>query len=208
MANEFRFEDHPDAAKFRPIADAEINDFAAKLGLEFSDEYLAFLKRHNGFDFDRLNEAAPLGPGMETFDDIGYLFGIDTGFEYNDLRFTSRCPVLGSPQSAPFPIRSPRGRVATRPFRSSRVRQKGKSTSSTTRHSPMLENWNAKASMLPASIRCCHSWSTCRAASSRLPDLFRISSINLSFMIMETSMLASDVRWHRQSQRDLCEPVR
>lgn len=50
MANEFRFEDHPNAAKFRPIGDAAISDFAAKHGREFSDEYLAFLNGHNGFD--------------------------------------------------------------------------------------------------------------------------------------------------------------
>lgn len=85
MTNEFRFEDHP-GVQFKPVGDAAIGDLAARHGLEFSDQYLAFLKDHNGFDFDRLNKAAPLGSGIETFDSIRYLFGIDTGFEYNDLR--------------------------------------------------------------------------------------------------------------------------
>jgi hypothetical protein len=86
MANEFRFEDHPGVMKFKAVADEAISGLAAQYGFEFSDEYRAFLKAHNGFNFDRLNKAAPLAPGTETFDSISYLFGIDTGFEYNDLR--------------------------------------------------------------------------------------------------------------------------
>jgi hypothetical protein len=86
MANEFRFEDHPNAIKFTPVTDVAIGEFAAQYGLEFSAEYLAFLKAHNGVNFDRLSKAAPLAPGIETFDSISYLFGVDTGFQYNDLR--------------------------------------------------------------------------------------------------------------------------
>ena len=86
MANEFRFEDHPDPIKSTPVTDEAISDLASQYGLEFSDEYRAFLKAHNGFKFDRLNDVGPLAPGVETFDYIRYLFGIDTGFEYNDLR--------------------------------------------------------------------------------------------------------------------------
>jgi hypothetical protein len=86
MANEFRFEDHPDPIKSTPVTDEAISDLASQYGLEFSDEYRAFLKAHNGFKFDGLNNVAPLAPGIETFDYIRYLFGIDTGFEYNDLR--------------------------------------------------------------------------------------------------------------------------
>jgi hypothetical protein len=86
MANEFRFEDHPDATRFKPVTDEAIGELAAQYGLEFSGEYLAFLKAHNGVDFDRLSEAAPLAPDIETFDSIRYLYGVDTGFQYNDLR--------------------------------------------------------------------------------------------------------------------------
>jgi SMI1 / KNR4 family (SUKH-1) len=86
MANEFRFEDHPDAVKFTPVTDEAIRELAAQYGLEFSREYLAFLKAHNGVNSDRLSKAAPLAPGIETFDSIGYLYGVDTGFQYNDLR--------------------------------------------------------------------------------------------------------------------------
>ncbi len=86
MANEFRFEDHPGVMKFKAVTDAAISGLAAEYGFEFSDEYRAFLKAHNGFNFDRLNKAVPLAPGIETFDGISYLFGIDTGFQYNDLR--------------------------------------------------------------------------------------------------------------------------
>lgn len=86
MANEFRFEDHPDPVKSPPVTDEAIDQLASQYGLEFSDDYRAFLKAHNGFKFDRLNNVAPLAPDIETFDYIRYLFGIDTGFEYNDLR--------------------------------------------------------------------------------------------------------------------------
>jgi hypothetical protein len=86
MANEFRFEDHPNARKFTAVTDAAIGEFAAQYGLEFSDQYRAFLKTHNGYYFDRLSKAAPLAPGIETFEYIRYLFGVDTGFQHNDLR--------------------------------------------------------------------------------------------------------------------------
>jgi hypothetical protein len=86
MANEFRFEDHADAMKFTPVTDEAISELAAQYGLEFSDEYREFLKTHNGVDCGHLSKVAPLAPGIETFDSIGYLYGVDTGFEYNDLR--------------------------------------------------------------------------------------------------------------------------
>jgi SMI1 / KNR4 family (SUKH-1) len=86
MANEFRFEDHADARKFTPVTDGTIAAFASKYGFKFSADYIAFLKAHNGFEFNQLKRARPLAPGIETFDYVRYLFGIDTGFEYNDLR--------------------------------------------------------------------------------------------------------------------------
>ncbi|KZD25253.1 SMI1/KNR4 family protein [Tardiphaga robiniae] len=85
MANEFRFEDYPDAMTFKPVTDKAIAAFAAEQGIEFSSDYMAFLKAHNGFYFD-LDTASPLADGVETFDYITYLRGLDTGFEYNDLR--------------------------------------------------------------------------------------------------------------------------
>jgi hypothetical protein len=85
MANEFRFEDYPDAMTFKPVTDKAIAAFAAEQGVEFSADYTAFLKAHNGFYFD-LDSAQPLAEGIETFDFITYLRGLDTGFEYNDLR--------------------------------------------------------------------------------------------------------------------------
>jgi SMI1 / KNR4 family (SUKH-1) len=101
MANEFRFEDHSGARKFTPVTDAAIAALAAQYGLEFSDDYLAFLKAHNGYCFDGLSEAAPLAPGTETFDYVRYLFGIDTGFQYNDLR-----EYLAAPGSWTDPFRA------------------------------------------------------------------------------------------------------
>ncbi|KAA0078329.1 SMI1/KNR4 family protein [Tardiphaga sp. P9-11] len=84
MANEFRFEDYTDAMTFKPVTDKTIKAFAARQGIEFSPDYTAFLKTHNGFYFD-LNRAKPLAEGVETFDSIRYLHGLDTGFEYNDI---------------------------------------------------------------------------------------------------------------------------
>jgi hypothetical protein len=86
MANEFRFKDYPNEMKFKPVPEEAIGSLAAQYGLEFSADYRAFLKSHNGFYFDRMTSAAPLAPGIETFDFIRYLFGIDTGHPYNDLR--------------------------------------------------------------------------------------------------------------------------
>jgi hypothetical protein len=87
MANEFRFEDYPDARKFKPVTDETIAAFTSQYGIEFSADYIAFLKAHNGFCFDELKGVRPLA--IETYDSIDslrYLFGIDTGFEHNDLR--------------------------------------------------------------------------------------------------------------------------
>ena len=85
MANEFRFEDYPDAMKFKPVADETATAFAEEQGIAFSSGYRAFLKAYNGFYFD-LDRADPLAEGVETFDSVRYLRGIDTGFEYNDMR--------------------------------------------------------------------------------------------------------------------------
>jgi hypothetical protein len=85
VANEFRFEDYPDAMTFKPVTDQAIAAFAAEQGIAFSSDYIAFLKAHNGFYFD-LNRALPLAEGVERFDYVNYLRGIDTGFEYNDMR--------------------------------------------------------------------------------------------------------------------------
>jgi len=48
MANEFRFEDHPDTTKFKKVEHEAISALAAEHGLEFSTDYLTFLKAHNG----------------------------------------------------------------------------------------------------------------------------------------------------------------
>jgi hypothetical protein len=111
MANEFRFQDYPDEKKFKPAKDAAIAGLAAQHGLEFSADYRAFLKAHNGFYLDRLKTAAPLGPGIETFDFVRYLFGIDTGHEYNDLRIYFAGPRLwDKPYRAfAYPVADSRG---------------------------------------------------------------------------------------------------
>jgi hypothetical protein len=134
MANEFRFEDHPDAIRFKPVTDEAINSLAVQYGLEFSADYLAFLKAHNGVNFDLLGKAAPLAPGIETFDSIRYLFGVDTGFNITICGRISRYRAFGKARSALLPIRSARGRVAIPSFRFSRADQKARSTSSTTRY--------------------------------------------------------------------------
>jgi hypothetical protein len=86
MANEFRFQDYPNEMKFTPVTDAAIAALAKQHGLVFSADYLAFLKARNGFSFDGLTTAEPLAPNIETFDFMHYLFGIETGHQYNDLR--------------------------------------------------------------------------------------------------------------------------
>ena len=68
MANEFRFKDYPNEMKFTPVTDDAIGSLAAQYGLEFSADYRAFLKSHNGFYFDRMTAAERLAPGIETFD--------------------------------------------------------------------------------------------------------------------------------------------
>ena len=94
MANEFRFKDYPDAMKFTPVMEQAVGAFASQYGIEFSADYMAFLKAHNGFYFDPLDRAKPRAPGIETFDYVRYLFGIDTGYEYNDLRAYLAMPSI------------------------------------------------------------------------------------------------------------------
>ena len=107
MANEFRFKDYPNEMKFKPVTDDAIGSLSAQYGLEFSADYRAFLKSQNGFYFDRMTSADPLAPGIETFDFIRYLFGIDTGHEYNDLTaLPGACPACGTRRCAPLPVRS------------------------------------------------------------------------------------------------------
>jgi hypothetical protein len=111
MANEFRFGDYLDEMKFKPVTSEALRVFAAQYGLEFSADYLAFLKAHNGFYFDRMAVASPLAPGIEAFDFIRYLFGVDTGHEYNDLRVCLATPgVWDKPYRAfAYPVADSRG---------------------------------------------------------------------------------------------------
>jgi hypothetical protein len=83
--NTFRFEDHPNARRFAPVDPARIEALSGRLGVVFCDDYLAFLARFNGYDFDSLTAAAPWAEEHHLIDYVRYLFGIGTGFEYNDL---------------------------------------------------------------------------------------------------------------------------
>jgi hypothetical protein len=111
MANEFRFEDYPDEMKFTPVTDKAIAALVTQYGLEFSADYLSFLKAHNGFYFDPIKAARPLAPDIETFDFIRYLFGVDTGLEYNDLRIYLAMPGLWDKpfRAFAYPVADSRG---------------------------------------------------------------------------------------------------
>jgi hypothetical protein len=111
MANEFRFEDYPDEMRFAPVTDQAVRALATQYGLEFSADYRSFLKAHNGFYFDPIKAARPLAPGIETFDFIRYLFGVDTGLEYNDLRIYLAVPGLWDKpfRAFAYPVADSRG---------------------------------------------------------------------------------------------------
>ena len=83
--NAFRFEDYPNAARFRPVAPANIEALAKRHDLTFCDDYLAFLQRHNGYNFDSITAAPPWAREHRLIDFLRYIFGIETGWEYNDL---------------------------------------------------------------------------------------------------------------------------
>jgi hypothetical protein len=92
VANEFRFKDYPNEMKFTPVTDQAIAEISKQYGLVFQEDFRAFLKAHNGFYFDRLTTAEPVASDVETFDYVRYLFGLDNGHEYNDLRIYLALP--------------------------------------------------------------------------------------------------------------------
>jgi hypothetical protein len=133
MANEFRFKDYPNEMKFTAVTDDAIGALATQYGLEFSSDYRAFLKSQNGFYFDRMTSAEPLAPGIETFDFVRHIFGIDTGNPYNDLRHYLALPGVWDQALCASPVQSATPGAAIRSSRSTRASPRAGSSLSITR---------------------------------------------------------------------------
>jgi hypothetical protein len=92
--NVFRFEEHPEAKTFDPIEHANVEALAQQLQVTFCSDYLAFLQRFNGYDFDSLTVAEPWAEKHHVIDYLQYVFGVETGYQYNDLAIELKKSII------------------------------------------------------------------------------------------------------------------
>jgi hypothetical protein len=92
--NAFRFDDHPEGQKFAPVVETEIAALEKRRGFVFCDDYRAFLRRLNGYNFDSLTSAPAWAKDYFIVDYVRYLYGVGTGWRYNDLDEALDCCAL------------------------------------------------------------------------------------------------------------------
>ncbi len=63
----------------------DIEALEKRYGFTFCEDYLAFLRRYNGYNFDSLTAAPDWAIEYNLIDFLQYIFGIETGWQYNDL---------------------------------------------------------------------------------------------------------------------------
>jgi hypothetical protein len=83
--NVFRFEEHPEAHVFPRTTPEAISAMSRRLGIRVLTDWASFLLERNGYDFNTVTVGRPLQAPYKFADTALYLFGIGTGFEFNDI---------------------------------------------------------------------------------------------------------------------------
>jgi hypothetical protein len=83
--NVFRFEEHPEARAFPRTTPDAIAAMSRRLGIRVLTDWAAFLLEHNGYDFNTVTVGRPTHAPFKYAETALYMFGVGTGFEFNDL---------------------------------------------------------------------------------------------------------------------------
>ncbi len=83
--NVFRFEEHPEARVFPRTTPEAIAAMSRRLGIRVLTDWAAFLLEHNGYDFNTVTVGRPTHAPFKYAETALYMFGVGTGFEFNDL---------------------------------------------------------------------------------------------------------------------------
>jgi len=83
--NVFRFEEHPEARVFPQTTPEAIAMMSRRLGIRVLTDWALFLLEHNGYDFNTVTAGKPMHASYKYAETALYMFGVGTGFEFNDL---------------------------------------------------------------------------------------------------------------------------
>jgi len=83
--NVFRFEEHPEARAFPCTTPEAIAVTSRRHGIRVLTDWALFLLEHNGYDFNTVTVGRPTHAPFKFAETALYMFGVDTGFEFNDL---------------------------------------------------------------------------------------------------------------------------
>jgi len=83
--NVFRFEEHPEARVFPQTTPEAIAMMSRRLGIRVLTDWALFLLEHNGYDFNTVTAGRPMRAPFRYAETALYMFGVGTGFEFNDL---------------------------------------------------------------------------------------------------------------------------
>ena len=83
--NVFRFEEHPEARVFPKTTPEAIAMMSRRLGIRVLTDWALFLLEHNGYDFNTVTAGKPMHASYKYAETALYMFGVGTGFEFNDL---------------------------------------------------------------------------------------------------------------------------
>ena len=83
--NVFRFEEHPEARVFQHTTPEAIAVMSRRHGIRVLTDWALFLLEHNGYDFNTVTAGKPMHASYKYAETALYMFGVGTGFEFNDL---------------------------------------------------------------------------------------------------------------------------
>jgi len=83
--NVFRFEEHPEARVFPCTTPEAIAVVSRRHGIRVLTAWALLLLEHNGYDFNTVTVGKPTHAPFKFAETALYMFGVDTGFEFNDL---------------------------------------------------------------------------------------------------------------------------